>query len=141
MNIDDMPTGQDMNIAVARRVMEWSVLPFETHQGDHRWLDALENYPYVNVDDGRLILWREPNIDGVRWHPSHDIADVWEVLEKLRECHGAVQVGYQPVDSFYNGESDTPIEAHWYCWTEDDHFGKADTAPLAICRAALKAVQ
>ena len=68
---------------------------------------------------------------------STDIAAAWEVVEKLRNDGRFLQL-----DSLgFDGEQ-------WRCFfalteIEEEKFpwvGEADTAPLAICRAALKAV-
>jgi hypothetical protein len=64
---------------------------------------------------------------------STDIAAAWEVLEKVRPSHGEVWIG----------RSDTETTMRWKCSIQHDtstYEAIADTAPLAICLAALKAV-
>lgn len=68
---------------------------------------------------------------GRSWNPSEDIADAWEVVERMRE------LGWNL--SMWNTH-----DGGWYCETETKigarEFAESPTAPLAICCAALKAV-
>ena len=65
-----------------------------------------------------------------RWKPSNDIAHAWEVVEKIRDRYavslhaGILPSGFTPYAAMVKG-----IKSY------------ADTAPLAICRAVLKAVE
>lgn len=70
---------------------------------------------------------------GIRWKPTRNIAQAWEVLEK--------------VDLTFNISKDKDhSKAPWIVWFDEfvDKFGinrdaTADTAPLAIVKACLKA--
>ena len=83
------------------------------------------------------------------WIPffSTDIADAWQVVEKLAgdgdEHPACIQKG---LPAF--GDHATPFEVYknyagypgWTCYFADyEVCAHADTAPLAICKAALKA--
>lgn len=64
---------------------------------------------------------------------STSIADAWQVVEKI-EKDFAIQIS-----------SDGDAKIIWYCYLENEDKGvwvneKADTAPHAICLAALKAI-
>lgn len=66
---------------------------------------------------------------------STDIAAAWEVLEKLRDLDMFCDL----TASYYD-----PVRKRWTKWTvelndKDDSKFEDDSAPLAICRAALKA--
>ena len=75
--------------------------------------------------DGTVRTWDVRDGNPIRhWHPSTDIACAWEVLEKLRRHI------FQLSD-----------DEGWCCTFSMRFNAKADTAPLAICRAALKAVE
>ena len=69
---------------------------------------------------------------------SSSIADAWSVVERLKEQGCDVMVRWAAAHA-------NPLKLHqetWLCWiatSENKGFGdKADTAPLAICLAALK---
>ena len=111
MKIDDMPAGYKMDLLVTEKVMEWAVIP---HLG------------CALIDDRE-----RPQIGGFaqkRFHPSTDIASAWEVMEKLKLLVEEITLRWLPGDDEY--------PSGWFC----NGIRPVDTAPLAICRAALKAV-
>lgn len=117
MNIDEMQAGPELDALIATEVMGLIVHPRNTGL----WVPQ-------GPADG--IADHTPKIIG-GWLPSTNIAHAMEVVEKMR-----LQL-VPCVD-----------EPHWFVCEGDcvDHgksrFGTiADTAPLAICRAALKAVR
>jgi len=82
---------------------------------------------------------RQALIDAGLWDskderdPSQDITAAWQVLEKFKADGWAVEVQWEIMD----GGGD------WFCALDNSHkewYGFAETAMLAICRAALKAV-
>ncbi len=83
------------------------------------WSSANGKIHYSHMDDGPQ-------------HFSSDIAAAWRVVEFMRKSHGF---------DGYNGFLLTGIDGAWYCefpnptWTEFS----GQTAPLAICKAALRA--
>ena len=72
--------------------------------------------------------------DGPAYY-STDIAAAWEVLEKMKPAVDAIQLSWTPADDDY------PVR--WQCCmvVGPNYFGEAETAPLAICLAALKVVE
>lgn len=87
---------------------------------------------------GAVVFSVDPNsiqgvypLDYIVPHYSTDIAAAWEVVEKVYDWNFRLErfeglsKDYYGAQFFLNGE-----------W----HYGEADTAPLAICLAALKAV-
>ena len=119
VDIDTMPAGREMDALVAEKVMGWEFAPELTKAtGSDCWME-----------------WNEDKSDyRVRgcWIPSASIAAAWEVVEKLK--HLGFTLG------FLSNEDE---RLQW-----DVSFGPngmsekncvyEDTAPLAICRAALK---
>lgn len=83
-------------------------------------------------DDGRWNDWYKDGLfvrPASQWNPCANIAHAWEAAEKLRLCvqpHGAGWCATRNQD----GDADC---REWFAY--------ADTAPLAICRSALKAVR
>ena len=125
-----MGAGPELNTLVAEKVMRWKHISTRT--------------PYRTVrDDGGCIMGGVPQIFSVglipeTWRPSLEISDAWAVVEKLRK------MDFCCIDVYSD---------HYYAWEcrmrrlEDSHKGpwrinsfSCDTAPLAICRAALLAV-
>ncbi|WP_199426265.1 BC1872 family protein [Thermaerobacillus caldiproteolyticus] len=89
-------------------------------------------------DDGDLISFvTEFGIlffsddDEREWSPTIDIADAWQVVEKLNEDDFDFQVWREK--GKYNVEFSKDF---FYLYG----FAESETAPLAICLAALKAV-
>ena len=119
----DMPAGPEMDALIAELVMGW------------KW--AVDECEHPTLNDGRCL---KPDGIVVYFRPSRQIADAWQVVEYLRG---------QP---WYRGVSvtDAPTQGGSYTceiWTKrGGMMGReveyvADTAPLAICRAALKVFQ
>jgi hypothetical protein len=77
--------------------------------------------PYICDADGRPLLLDVPAY-------SADIAAAWLVVEKLYET--GIRLDLYRM---------TGHRTDWCCWF-DRHGGYGDTAPLAVCRAALVAV-
>ena len=115
--IDKLPAGQELDILIAERVMGWERLP---ERPNRQRGFATEEY--------QNLRWRLPNgevtldLD----YFSTDISEAWQVVEKLY-----LHVG--------------PFGDYWYAsdvhnWNDARIIVHAFTAPLAICRASLKAV-
>lgn len=106
-----MKPGRELDVLVAEKVMGWTKkVPESYTQADH-W-----------------IIPDLPNLSTTDWHPSINMSDAWIVVERLR------------------GDYDFDICTRSrgiivQLWTESNRFKiEADTAPLAICLASLKAV-
>lgn len=67
-------------------------------------------------------------------HYSTDITSAWLVVEKLRQRFG---VGLHRISKCSQTEGQWTVE---FCGEFSIPYAQADTAPLAICQAALKAV-
>ncbi len=115
---DALEAGRLLDALVAEKVMGWRRKP-----GRNVWIDD-------NVLTGWLIEPDDVN-DAPCWAPSTDIAAAWEVVEKVMYPHGWYLA---PVPD---------SEGWWGVFTPPDEHREVAlgaTAPLAICRAALKAV-
>lgn len=133
MDIDKLEAGRELDALVAEKVMglNLTVIP--------------ETCPYC---DGYVSQNRDPGWCGScgayvnEPEPySTDIAAAWEVVEKMRTWKGKGTLGCRAcieihsIDgSFEEGENKPYLAMIW------GKEGIAKTAPLAICRAALKAV-
>ncbi len=112
----NMPAGPAMNEAVARAI-------------------GWEHWQTINGKNGYPVATGTMHDE---WQPSTNIAHAWEAAEKLH-------IGVLPIgDGLWRaGFSDPKSFVNW--WEAAEYgpcatIAEADTAPLAICRAALKAV-
>lgn len=140
--MNELKAGRELDALVAEKVMGW------VHYGNW-WHDPKQKDDSGLVKNGMKMMCRKDDIkpthnddgDNIGWHPSSDISDAWEVVEKFKNVDGfIVSVDWCP----HHEES-----PRWFCeivemkngkWTDKFWRDWADTAPLAICLAALKAV-
>lgn len=110
MDIDKLEAGPELDALVAEKVMGWNV-----------------HFVEPELRNGREH-WRDPVHNTLylpsQWCPSGDIAAAWEVVEKV-----------VPGPQGFNLYLSSAWQASFAGGT-----AVARTAPLAICRAALKAV-
>lgn len=126
----ELRAGRDLDALVAARVMGW-----EPYSGGHYY-----------GKNGHIEVCL-PGEDGhPAWSPSTSIVAAFEVVEKMRGRHSFALFMTPPMSSVLRGwlavfrHSVHPPS--FYEAGEDSHFSNiAETAPLAICRAALQAVQ
>ena len=124
MNIDELEAGRELNALVAEKVMGWTDL----HWVDGGY-DGKGNYSptgYYGKGPDRAVFLTSKF--------STDIAAAWKVVEKIA-CSGLiVRVTWD-----FNPLASCSIHKDDHLWTMIAEC-ICDTAPLAICRAALKAV-
>ena len=116
MDIDKLEAGPELDALVAEKVMGWRMIrndPLLSHTG---WIDG----------DGRKRTRYDPP------PYSTDIAAAWEVLEKFPWFRIDNRGDYEGNQAFMVELSDDAKNLSGKMW--------APTAPLAICRAALRAV-
>ena len=141
MDIDKLEAGRELDALVAEKVMGWKPWPIQIGTREHTY--------YFNADgfvDGAMIhlfddeyLWDGPDF-------SKDIAAAWQVVERLVNegfCTGLLFDDNGHWALVNDGMQNVPIgdEPEYIATTffvEKELW--CDTAPLAICRAALKAV-
>jgi hypothetical protein len=124
---DELEAGGQLNALVAEKVMGWTGI-------NH---DALNR-------GGWPPPYRPPSMVGWQLVPEYstDISAAWEVVEKVssRNQDTIVVITRNSLDGKRMGGEDA-----YFCTIEDVSDGieewetSADSAPLAICRAALKA--
>ena len=124
MTIDEMQAGPEMNALVAEKVMGWTRCSNEDCQGcDHP----------IYLTGGRWIVrvpGRDWDDDDYIFAPSTGISAAWMVVEKMREMGFMFRL--QSFDTV-GAEFQQP----WGFFVSSS----ATTAPPAICKAALKAVE
>ncbi len=110
-----MKAGRELDAKVAEEVMGWEIITL-----------------------GNTDVWAERLVDGwepkrQNWNPSTQIADAWLVVEKMKNdwCNLEFMCGR------YQAKFKTGARVIEYKYYE----AQADTAPLAICLAALKAIE
>lgn len=127
MDYDELKAGPDLDKLVAERVMGWHLVDINT--GD---------VPYWVWFDSNSHLQTE----AVLWKPSEWISCAWQVVEKWIKDFDIP--GHDPFILMCNPkglwECSFNVEWTWEGPEMLDTIVRADTAPLAICRAALKAV-
>lgn len=122
--IEEIAAGAELNALMAEKVMGWTRQP---------------DYNYWMTFQGDTF-----NLHGhiATWSPSALIADAWQVVERV---YAIMRSGKMTGKTFYLNCSE-PNEHNPDRWCasfeEDEAEGEtceatADTAPLAICRAAL----
>jgi hypothetical protein len=127
MNRDEilaMPAGREMDALIAEKVMGWTLgEPHEIHGWMMHGMVTVRDWVGSTNDAGITHI--------EKWSPSTDIAAAWEVVEKLGDKFDELERGD-------GGE-------FWMCVVYPDGFipcvARAETAPLAICRAALLAME
>jgi hypothetical protein len=103
---------------VAEKVMGWHNF-FNPRNGKETWWVQVEGGTYQHVKEN--------------FNPSTNISDAWQVVEKLRNEHELEVI-------IETRECQTEVKAKGRLggWISD-LYGIAETAPLAICLASLKA--
>lgn len=105
---------KEINRLIATKVMEWSVYK---EKSGFEW--------YAVVEDGKFKFIRSV----VTFEPTTDIRDAWKVVDKFVN------------DDIYFEMVKPDKDGSFICLIGMlNEPTKADTAPLAICLAALKAV-
>lgn len=115
--LDTIPAGRDLDALVAERVMGWHVQ--YTRIGDY-WMGATRHDPTWSVKE---------------FTPSTDIAAAWLVVERMREQEWAMNLDVA------EGDKLKPYDCRLF--NRDGRrrvLAYGETFPLAICRAALKAI-
>jgi hypothetical protein len=113
-----MEAGKEMDALIAEKVMGWHLVKRENYRDE--WVNADGRYQHpVPRYDG---YEDDEDFHTICWHPSESILWAWDVVEKL--CLSVVP--YPGGDKWHAADGKV--------------IAFADTAPLAICRAALLVV-
>ena len=121
----EMPAGREMDVLIAENIMGYTLSEL-----------SLPAYPKYKLFDSGYVK-EVP-------HYSTDIAAAWEVVErmpipfKLEKCwEKAYQIGPEGWSACWCTDADCEgCNENSRCTNGDDAW--AETAPLAICRCALK---
>lgn len=130
--IYDIPEGKELDELVAEKVMGWHkgnyIFPDGKTIGenDNDWLD--EDGKFMCGIDKEDYYEDDEDFHLLHWHPSGSILWAWEIVEKSKSFELTNYQTYEP------NEWHCSISLGSYCYD-----AKAETAPLAICRAALLA--
>jgi len=129
-----MEEGQALDVLIAERIMGWrrgkgGAICGAGYESSSYWYDA---------EDRR----RDPCTTDIfanmcEWSPSTDIAAAWAVVEQMQ------QRGYSFCLYDYHRVDATPRNEVWHAIFinyEGSPAACAKTTPLAICKAALKAI-
>jgi len=119
--------GRELDALVAEKVMGWTVCRDASCGGCEATVLLMEDGWRVRapLDQGGWPLgW---------WTPSTDIAAAWEVVEKLRV------LGFNVSVSCAHGMRTWDVRG-WKADNTGRFIAHAETAPLAICLAALDAL-
>ena len=134
--IDECPAGPAMDMAVAE-ALGWHI---------EFWQDGADGGCELCDEEGNHVRpWSYDPSPRWRWSPSTDIAAAWELVIWCRaniEGQSLRLVGPEHPDesgcAFENGWDASFVNSQ-YVYTDIGQHTNADTAPLAICRAFLKA--
>jgi len=130
--INEMEAGQRVDALIAELVMGWE----KRDEPDAEWF-LFDNHEKLG---DKTIFWEQRHYlrcacasGWFTFRPSTDIAAAWVVVEKLHKLGSSIQLHgvIGAVTETYCCEF---VPKHRY------NYSCGDTAPLAICRAALKAV-
>lgn len=122
-----MQAGRELDALIAERVMKWKPEVLNPHLPVGSPGRGTE-YVYWRLEDGMLSSMS-------RWHFSTDIAVAWEVVERLTSQNKGVFI------SRYHSASDWWVCIKWRDGVDFVYDRSASTVPLAICLAALAAVE
>ena len=122
MDIDQVEAGTELDAIIAEQVMGWVRYDYEKEGTSHR-------------------EWIETGTVGKHYHacfhPSNDISTAWDVVIRLAERgYELGRVGKEFGEGFYLAQF-----FHGRTYGQACPHARGMTAPLAICRAAWKAVQ
>lgn len=139
--------GPELDAEVATRVMEWEreALPPASDYGPTTrayWVDRKTKRRMLSEmgTSGRTWDNRAFRRNSRIWSPSTSIADAWEVVEKLMADNWMLDMGWGKPDWWVCFFAPDDIDRLAYRG-EAEAFSRAPTAPLAICLAALEAVE
>ncbi len=135
MKVSNMPAGPQVNALVAEHVMAWQGGECDGEIGEYSTTDPYcqQCGEFESLSWGRLA--HQKRMPG--W--SESIAAAWQIVDKYSAAWNIDR--YTTFDSTGNWRFQWSVSFAVF----DEHvriggMGQADTAPLAICRAALLAV-
>jgi len=111
---------REIDKLIAEKVMGWFSLTDANHM--EWWAPTVEEFP----------IWLKSQRD---FRPSTDIKDAWLVVELLQARYEFVEIHIE------QGKTNVTISERFFNgYLKDRYQGYEDSTPMAICKAALKAV-
>jgi hypothetical protein len=140
MDYDAMPAGPELDRLIAAKVMGWTLYHYtKSRPGHWEWITAppCADVP-IRIACGSVRGYFTEADALSDFAPSTNIAHAFEVVEHL-------QMGFKGKRQLYLQTDGYGSEKWMASWHRPEEYvtmaeNEADTAPLAICRAALKAV-
>lgn len=136
MSVDEMQAGPELDQLVAERVMGWK---------RHVWAEraVLVNTVYCTECGATENKGAEKRASMFCHHPDSDIPNysvdivaAWVVVEELNSCGHPISIRLDWHGKIVSGDGYARI----YLDNLSGEYTQGGTAPLAICRAALKAI-
>lgn len=136
--IDKMESGPEMDALIAEKVM--GLIPCASRFYMPLIAGAWDEIHCEHIDAGKSGICFDPDPDKVPRY-STSIATAWKVVEKVAQLNAEKKEGW---GSFDLGDRIKDGKVEYYAIFSGKNLPNsnevsADTAPLAICRAALKA--
>lgn len=123
---------RSIDALIAEHVMGWKLCFYDTG----KYASTPDDYENASSNDGWLWEGRtDIDLEAWQFRPTTSIADAWLVVEKMKEkglhCDIVVRV---------NGHYGCEFEDRYCIGEHDTLYSEGDTAPMAICLSALKAL-
>lgn len=135
MSAQELTAGYVLDSVIAEKWMGWRVV--HVQEVDHSQRKRVDVHPLVPEGYRDPKAPAKNNRRSLTWSPSTNMAHAWEVV-------GARQVAlWKTSDGLWHACFEEAFSADDF-WVEIDSnhtIGHGDTAPLAICRAALAALE
>ncbi len=127
-----MKAGHEMDVLIAEKVMGW-----------HKFIDhsySENNVMWYAVENGYASYQDAVDTFGscVGWSPSTELDDAWRVAEKVLAMDIGIDVSRMPNSKLWHAALYRMDDGEYMAKADD--MVEAETAPLAICLAALRAV-
>ena len=144
-SMSKLQAGNELDTIIATKVMGWRRLSWHDYHATLGIRDARTTtltYGW-HTATGEMVDNRAEDCDDyycpeAAWSPSTNIAAAWQVVEKLGNWHGFDFRLWLEYDA--NGQWQAGWFENGYDGLESRCSAMAGTAPLAVCRAALKAI-
>lgn len=141
------PPGKELDILIAEKVMGWRRLTYaQANPGNKNYAGDMRLTPHWYDEQLSETRLAEDSYDYYQpeeaWSPSTNIADAWDVVEKLK--YFEIQAPNAPCNGgeYANHSTDWAVELGLAPdGAEESVFARGISAPHAICLASLKAVE
>jgi hypothetical protein len=125
----NMPAGKPINALMASKVI-----------GANYWRNGTTSdydgeYPMYSDWEEDIFYYTDPE-GGWLWIPSTDLPDAWDIIKKMSDKGFNMRLEVQGKNARVTFWSKRMTK-----WGPEPVSASADTVPLAICRAALLAVE